>query len=175
MLSHVMDCIVCSRLPWPLVLALLLLHFCANCTLPVQDLQFLESFAGHAEVSASLRALGVRGHTHDISYHTAMDILSSAGFMSAAQTLVLTVWLCYTPKTPLGSGFPCTRCFEFKLVVCGLPALSAVRGFGFAEAPVSTSILCFMYAINCRFAEVGEPSPILLVLMMCLGYYQPTS
>ena len=125
-LMYAMDRIVCSCVPWPLVLALILLHFCGNCALPVQDLMFLECFAGNAEVSNALRELGMKGHTHDFSHHKSMDILSPAGFMPASQTIALNVSLFYTPNL-------------FGLRLCLYSMLRVRPGGLWAAGPVCSS------------------------------------
>jgi hypothetical protein len=80
MLSTVLQ----AGLPWPLLLMLILLAHSKNISLS-RDLHFLESFAGSAAFSTACLELGLTGHTQDIAYSKAMDILSPAGFVSGPQ------------------------------------------------------------------------------------------
>ena len=67
--------------PPVLMLLILLLNFNAAID-HRQDVQFCEVFAGQGEVTKSLRALGLKGTCHDISYsHEYMDLTSTAGFL----------------------------------------------------------------------------------------------
>ena len=48
---------------------------------PVQDMDFVELFAGEAAVSYGMRALGYRGWTMDLRISLDHDLLSAAGFL----------------------------------------------------------------------------------------------
>ncbi|CAK9097229.1 unnamed protein product [Durusdinium trenchii] len=77
--------------PPVLMLLILLLNFNAAID-HRQDVQFCEVFAGQGEVTKSLRALGLRGTCHDISYsHEYMDLTSTVGFLLVLNELRRTV------------------------------------------------------------------------------------
>ena len=69
------------RAPWALMLLLLLLEF--NSKVPsTENVQFVELFAGQAEVSCALRSCGLFGSTHDINIDPQyMDLCSTTGFL----------------------------------------------------------------------------------------------
>ena len=72
-----------GRVPWPMVLVLLLLRF--TTTLPHdRTIDFSEQFAGTAVISAACRSLGLRGHSQDVLYSRAMNMLTPAGFALCA-------------------------------------------------------------------------------------------
>ncbi|CAK9041660.1 unnamed protein product [Durusdinium trenchii] len=75
------------RAPWALMLLLLLLEF--NSKVPsTQNAQFVELFAGQAEVSCALRSCGLSGSTHDINIDPQyMDLCSTTGFLLAVNEL----------------------------------------------------------------------------------------
>ena len=72
-----------GRVPWSMVLVLLLLRF--TTTLPHdRTIDFSEQFAGTAVISAACRSLGLRGHSQDVLYSRAMNVLTPAGFALCA-------------------------------------------------------------------------------------------
>ena len=47
----------------------------------LQELDWVELFAGEQAVSKALTAAGLRGHAHDIGFDKSLDILGVSGFL----------------------------------------------------------------------------------------------
>ena len=81
-----LGCVMDRKLPWPLLLLLVLVSHSSNICLD-RDLHYLEMFAGSAAFSKACAALELRGQSHDLGYSVSMDILSPAGFVSGPRAV----------------------------------------------------------------------------------------
>lgn len=77
--NMMLDVDAVRRLPWPLVLLVLLVEFTPQFD-KARTLDFSEMFAGVATVSNACKTLQLRGHTQDVALHPSMNILGCAGF-----------------------------------------------------------------------------------------------
>ena len=74
-----------ARIPWPLILIVLLLGWTAN--VGHGPIGYAEFFAGQAEQSKAFEGVGLRGHTHDIKNGRHYDICGDSGFALAVNSI----------------------------------------------------------------------------------------